>query len=323
MAYDWKSYYSAEVSSEDTNGGEQSWNEIPSGVEDALFPLLEESDLISGVTQYRKVFARNDSDDVPYNARMWLSSGPTAGGDRVRMWPATAWDDTQGDLTGSERKYGAADLKNDVSSGTTIVVTLQDTGFADLYQDGDLIYLYDSSIPQLATYTISGAPSLAGYDLTITLTSAIIESWTAANTIVASVYESGNLAPTIDNVVKTTTSGTLDEGQIVVHGAGVEEEELEVTFSSPTAFDVTMGGTAIGSGTVSGDFTGTNPDNGSANVVTIPSSAWGGTWAVGETVTGDLHVPGIALWEERIVPAGATAPSGNIADVAISYQYAS
>jgi hypothetical protein len=322
MSFSWKSYHAAEVSAAGTNGGVQSWNEIASGVEDALFPLLEEADLTSGITQYRKVFARNDSDDVAYNARVWLSSGPTAGDDRVRWWP-TDHDSVQSGITGSERRYGAADLKTDVSSGTTIVVTLEETADSVLFQDGDLIYLYDATSAQLRAYTISGSPSPSGYDLTITLSSAITESWTAANTIVASVYEPGDLETSIDNVVKTTTSGTLDEAQIVVHGAGVEEEELEVIFSSATAFDVTMGGTAIGSGTVAGDFTGTNPDHGSANVVTIPSSAWGGTWAAAETVTGDLHIAGFPRWEERIVPAGATAPTGNIADIAISYQYAS
>lgn len=313
-----KTYRSEEVSDTSTNGGAQSWNESVSGVEENVWPNLEESEQTSGGIWYRKVFWRADSpnDDPAYDVRAWLK-GPTDADDILYFWPTTHAS-IQGDITGSERLYGAGNLKTDVSSGITIVVTVEDASNLIFY-DGDKIYLSDST--KTRVYEITGTPSIAGSDVTITLTTSIVESWAAADTIVASVYEAGTVGPSLDNVVKTTTSGTLTESSIVVHSQGVEEEDLELTFSSSIAFDVTMGGVSIGSGTTGSDFTGVNPAN-SENVLTIPSSAWGGTWAIGETVDGDLHSPTVPRWEKRIVPASVTPLASNSRTIRHSFQTA-
>lgn len=316
---EWKTYKSAVISDTSANGGEQSWNESVSDVEENVFPDLEEDEQTSGGTWYRKLFARAQSpnDDKGYRCRFWLAA-PTAADDLLVFWPTTHAS-TQGDITGSERLYGAGQLKTDVSSGTTIVVTVEDWASHPIFEDGDEIYLKDST--KTRHYEISGTPSPSGNDITLTLSTSIAESWAAADTYVASIYDAGIVEPSIGTVVKTTSSGTFDEAQVVPYSIGSYEGTITLTFTSATAFDADIDGTGIGSGNISADFEPTNTDTSTA-YLKIPSSAWGGTWANGETVEIPLHPPAVPRWEKRVVPASVSPLEANEREIRISYKTA-
>ena len=314
---DWKDYKSTTVDETSSNGGPQSWTQIVSGLAENLFPALTEAEQTAGGTWYRKLFRRaQSSTDAPGYSTYTFVKAPTDADDILVFFVADD-DWTQGDVTGSERVYGAGSLESDVSSGTTIVVTVEDWSSYEIFADTDKIVLWDGTKERI--YTVSGAPSPSGDDITLTLSTAISESWSASNTYVASMYSGGTVEPTIDNVVETTSAGTWDESAIVPHSVGSYEGTVTLTFTSATAFDADIDGTSIGSGNVSSDFEPVNSDT-STKYFTIPSSSWGGTWASAETVEFDLHPPVLIFALLRYVPAGVSPEAGNTATLRTLFQ---
>ena len=117
---------------------------------------------------------------------------------------------TQGDLTGSERIYGAGTLKTTVTAGgSTLVVTVEDASLTGIFQNGDKIRVTDKATPTSGTgneeeLTISGAPVVSGLDVTITTSTTLANGYTAGLTYISSVYyPSTDLAGVVDNWVET------------------------------------------------------------------------------------------------------------------------
>ncbi len=306
-----KIYQSTTVNDISTNGGRLSSNEVVSGVNNALIPALSETERLAGVTRKRKFFLKiaNDADEVGSNGKLWLDQITPLDGKLTLFQSATPLRDTQGDLTGSERKYGVGELNADIAIAATSLVVNAETGAgAELvFQAGDTIRISDGTNAEFATIDTGGV-SWASDQATITLTAGTAYGYASATpTVVSSVVEQATIATSTDNWVETSTSGTFDETTypIINDNISTIEETWTLTFSDATNFSVsgdTVG--SVGSGTTGGDFSPNNADF-SKPYFTLTAAGFAGTWAVGETIVFQTHPAVISVWMELISPAAA------------------
>lgn len=319
LASELKAYLPTVVSDASGNGGRISFAAITSGALQNVFPHVFRSERVAGSTKHRKLFFRvaNDADETLY-APMIRLHAPTVGDDYVYFRVGTQRN-TQGDLTGSERKFGVGTLKTAVTGGSssTLVVTVENAALTGIFANGDTLHITNKASPTASTgaeeqVIVSGAPSVSGLDVTLTLSAAVTNSF-LAGAYVASVYvPAGDLVGSVDNWVETGT-GTYDEATypVEVDAIGSAEQTWTLTFSDATTFTVvgdTVG--SVGTGSVSADFTPTNSAV-SKPWFTLRSAGFGGTWAAGNTIVFQTHPPAIAIWETRVVPAGAASMAGN------------
>ena len=153
LAAELKLYKSQVVSNDPTNGNRMSANEAVDAVKNNIFPDVTEGQRTAGFSDKRKVFFKveNDADLVASNAKNWLAD-ITPGGSRVTMSEASQTD-TEGDLTGSERKYAVGRLNADIAAAATVLVVDAEVGAgADLvFQDGDNVLISDGTSEEFAT----------------------------------------------------------------------------------------------------------------------------------------------------------------------------
>ena len=318
-----KFYRPAEVSDAATNGGRMIATEIVSGVLQNVFPHVFKAERTAGSTKYRKVFAKvaNDSDETLYTPG-YCVDGPTSGEDYCCFWPGTQRD-TQADITGSERIYGAASLKTDVAAGASeLTVTVEHADLTGMYVNGDQIRISDKVLPDSVTgneevQVISGVPSVSGLDVTITIAGTLTNAYLAATPCkVASIYEpASDLTCTVDNWDDSdTTSGTYDETTypIITDNIGTVEQTWTIEMQSAGTFKVTgdtLGIVATGEA-ITGDVAPSNADF-TKPYFTIEAAGWGGTWATGETIVFQTHPAAVPLWEKRVVPADCASLANN------------
>lgn len=315
-----KFYKSAVVNDTSTNGGRMSTNALVSGVLQNVFPHVLSAERTAGSTKYRKIFIKvaND-DDFSYIAPQIWFDNETPGDDWAVLFAATQVD-TQTDITGSERIYGSAGLKSDASAaGSTIVVDVEDASLTGIFQASDDIRITDMVDPDSVTgneefHVINGAPSVSGTEVTITTTSPLANTYTVAGGArVMSILEPGDIETSFSGWTETTASGTYDETSFPVVGdnIGTIYQTWTLTFTDATNF--TVAGDTIGSvtsGSTASDYSPNNPDF-TKPYFTLESGGWGGTWASGDTIE-FLTVPAsTAVWEKRVVPAGASSLSAN------------
>jgi hypothetical protein len=315
-------FRSATVTDTTANGGRLSATQITSGAIANVFPHAMAAERSAGSTKRRKLFLKcsNDADETLYAPWACLD-GPTAADDYVYFHVGTQRD-TAADITGSERKYGAGQLKTTVTAGgSTLVVTVENAALTGIFQNGDRIRVTNKATPTSGTGTeeehvISGAPSVSGVDVTLTLATTLANGYTAGvGTKIASVYKpSADLTCTVDNWVETG-AGTYNEATypVVCDNIGTVEQTWTLTFSDATNYTVVgdqIG--SVGSGTVGADFA---PSNGSWTkpYFTLRSAGFGGTWAAGNTIVFQTHPAAIAIWETRVIPAGSASLAGNAA----------
>lgn len=314
------------VTNDNTNGGRLSINQVASGVANAVFPVVTEAQRTAGYNDYRKLFYQilNDADLVANNARLRIPDISPAGTRCVLM--AATQRDTQGNLTGSERKFGPGRLNADVSSGATVIVVDAEAGAgADLiFQAGDLIEISDGTNEEFATIDAGGV-SWATDQATITLAAGLTNSYTAATpTMVGSILEQAVIQAVVDNWQETSTSGTYDEvtNPLVLSNLGTIEETWTLTFSDATNFAVSGDSIgSVGSGSTAANFAPNNPDY-SRPYFTLPSAGWGGTWAAGETIVFQTHPIALPAWVKRITPAGTPSFANDGIDLKISIESA-
>lgn len=320
LATELKAFYPATISDASANGGRVSFSPITSAALQNVFPHVFRAERLAGSTKHRKIFFRvnNDADETLYAPSIRLHA-PTVGGDRVYFRVGTQRN-TQGDLTGSERKFGVGTLKTTVTAGgSTLVVTVEDASLTGIFQNGDKIRVTDKASPSSTSgneeeLTISGAPTVSGVDVTITTTTPLANGYTAGLTYVSSVYyPSADLACTVDNWTETSAAGIYNETTYPVLGdnIGTAEQTWTLTFTDATNYTVvgdTLG--SVGSGTIGTDFAPSNPAV-SKPYFTLRSAGWAGTWAAGNTIVFQTHPPAIPIWETRVVPAGAASMAGN------------
>ena len=269
---------------------------------------------------YKRFISFQNSEDRPSNStRVYLKS-VTPAGDRMYFFAGTQRD-VQSGLSGSEDRFGTGVLTSGVSaSATEIDVTVEDPSVI-IFRDTELIVIDDGSNQQFVA--IDGTPTIDGSVVTITLAEALLYNF-AINTPVASVYEAGDIAPSVDNKSITTAgSGTLDLDDVVPHSIGSCEAEITITFTSSTAFTCSaLIGSAddpidLGTGNISSSFAPNHPDLGEA-MFTIPSAAWGGTWASSDTAEFDLHPAAVPIWGDRNADADVASSDTNTVSLMVT-----
>ena len=306
-----KRYKATTITDTTANGGKMSAVESVSGVKNNIFPDVSEAERTAGVTRYRKMFGKvaNDADLTLSSPKLHFTQ-VTPADDYVVLFAATQTD-TQNDITGSERLYGAGTLKTNVSAGgTSFVVTLE----ADVivFVNADMVWIGDGVNSE---YHDNVTISKSSLDITITLDSGdqLANDYTTTATIGASVYEPSDVEGSIASWSETSGSGTFDESghPVVVDNIGGIEESWTLTFTSSTAFGVsgaTVG--SVGTGTISGDFEPSNSDF-TKPYFKLPSAGWGGTWANAETLTFTTHPASAPYWMKEVVSAGAASYADN------------
>jgi len=301
-------YYRAAVNQDGgANGGRLSAVELPSGAQ--FFPHTTVDERANGITRHRKLFAKlaDPENGILYLAKL-AESRYTATGDAVYLHIGTQ-DDVEDDLTGTEPLLGCGYLTNSAIAGaTSIDVTVED-GSVTIFRDGEKVLLENDTLREYAV--LSAAPTVSGNVVTLLFVAGLTNGYSGGIDVngygltrVASVYEHGDLEPTLGAETITSAAGTFDPAQVALSNIGAIDQALTFTFSSATAFDVTSDtGASLGSGNITTDFAPENPDFIGYPFLTVPSAAWGGTWAAGDTATLPTQPAAIPVWAKLVVPA--------------------
>jgi len=329
---------SKEVSDDSTNGGLMDNNAVvTSGVVNNVWPSVFKAERLSGSTKYRKTFLKvaNDADETLFNTQVWMDI-ITPADDWVTLFAGTQTD-VQSGIGGSEEHYGCGTLKSDVVSGAaSFVVTVEDvslvTGGADeIFRDGDTIRITNKDTPSSGTGTeeiqvISGTPTVAGNDVTITIVGTLNNDYNVLDntygTRVMSVFEPGDISGSFDNFVEAVAGdGTYDESTypVLLDNIGTIDQTVTLTFTDATNFTAAsnVSGVTLSGGSTGADYLPSNPDV-SKPYFTLESAGFAGTWASGDTIVFDTIPASKAIWQKRVVPAGAASLTGNKAIVVFS-----
>ena len=322
---DIKTYHAAEVSALATNGGRMGINEVISGVVNNVWPHVPRAERLAGAVLHRKLFdkAADDTDGTLLAAQKWIDR-PTLGEDLIVAFAGTQTD-TQGDLSGSERKYGAAYIKTDIAaSGSTFTVTVEDASLASgpdaIFQDGDPIRFTDKLTPDAVAgneefLTISGVPTVVGLDVTITVAEVIANGYAVIDEArVMSIMDKGDIKCSVDTFLVTAAgTGAYDDSTypIICDNIGTVEDAITLQFTDATHYTVTgSSGIAYGSGDTATDFIPMNGDF-SKPYFTLLAAGFSGTFAAGDTITWNIHPAAFAYWLRRTVPAGCASLANN------------
>lgn len=324
---DIKTYHAAEVSSLSTNGGRRSNNRVISGVVNNVFPHVSRAVRQSGniaAPLYRKLFtvAEDDSDGTLIAAWQWLER-VISSGDWVVMFAGTATN-TQADITGSERKYGYALLKNDISAGaSTCTVTVKDASLASgtdaIFQAGDTIRPSTMATPTAVIgneeFATIDSVSVSGLDVTITITGTFANSYVVTDgAFVVSILVKGDVACAVTNF-DVTAAGTYDYDDttypVITDNVGTVSDHVTLTFTDATHFTaVGTSGINYGSGLTSSDFSPTNTAK-SKPYWTVEPGGHSGTAQAGDTVEFDVAAAEFAYWLRQSVPASCPSLANN------------
>lgn len=308
------------------NGGRMVAAEIASGVKNNIWPDVPQAERVAGSTKWRKVFIKiaNDDDFTLFAAKLFVETF-TPGEDNVCIFLGTQTN-TQADLTGSERLYGSAQLASDITAGAGTLTVNTEGAALDYFQAGDTIRVSDKTSvdavggnEEYVTISVGGVGAYAGDQVVLTIDETFTNSYTAASTRVASVLDAGDVDAPVGAAVPTTASGTFDDTTYPILGdnIGSIEQTWTLTFTSASAFDI-VGDTVgtVGSGNITTDAAPLNGDF-AKPYFTLDLQAWGGTWAIGETLVFTTGPAAIPVWYRRNVPAGAASLSGDRVIVAV------
>ncbi len=308
-------------------------NLIVSGVVQNLWPHVTSAQRTAGFFDYKGWYAKvgDDADGTLIDPSLLLDA-PTLSATDYMMYFTLGLREAITSISGydtgvdSETKYGSAKLKNNITGGdSTLTVTVKNAAMSSgadaIFRDGGKIKITDKLTADALTgneevCTISGAPSVSGSDVTITVTGTITSSYTADGTIarVSSLIKPGDIACSNTTPSKTSAAGTIDFSTypIILDNIGTVEEDWTITFTDATHFTLTGDDHtgSVATGVISSNFAPNNTDF-TKPYFTIESGVWGGTWAAGDTVTFTTHPAALHLGGKRVVPAGTASLSNN------------
>jgi len=308
-------YKSVTVSDGDTNGGRMSYNLISSNVLNNLFANVTQSERTAGATKYRKVFFKNKnaSNETGTNSRIWISLR-SLGGDYFRLKAGTDTD-TQAEADDYTGWLGTGYLSQTLSIDSTTITAVFDN--ADGVYNGSIIRLCDNSGgEEFLTVKSSEGVSWNGNTATIITTSGARGTYPASqNCLVSGVIDLGSIVAATSDWTENSASGTYDESNypVEVNNIGTVDDTWTITFTSNTTFTVAGANTgSVGSGSTASDFQPINPSVGTGNYYfAISASGWGGTWAIGDTVTFTTSHSAAAVWIKEVIPALTGALTSN------------
>jgi len=308
------------------NGGRMSFAQLVSGVKNNLFPDVSQSERLAGAVKWRKAFIHINSaqDTALLNARLFLDT-LTPAGDFVTFHPGTQTD-TEDQVT--SRPYGIGTLHTVVGNGASqILVACEHNGQYENLQPfrvGDLIRVSDRPSTGGAGNEewVQVAAVTYGADYaTIDLVVPLVNSYSAATTLISTVLEQASVVATLSNFSLTSGTGGFDAvtvGNLVAHNKGAVEENWTLTFTSATTFTVSGNtvGTLASPGSVSADYAPLNPATGTP-YFTIKAIGWGGSFQTNDTVTFATQPAAIPIWYRRQVPAGIFSLANDFTSLAI------
>ncbi len=288
------------------NGGRMLATAITSDVKNNLFPDTRAAERTNGSDVWRKLFLHVSTlaNEALLDAAACLQA-PTAGDDFALLYAGTAVD-TQDQVTG--RPYGIGTAAAAYAGDIDLVLTVEGGAAAlalDPIRAGDSLRITPAGTP---VDVVVDSVFVSGSTLTATLT-ATLAAAVAAGSPVAAVLPLGEISAAVDAPVLTSAAGTLSA--ISPRNRGGVQQVWTLVFTSSTAFrlDGDTLGASVATGTTTADFAPNNSGL-SAPYFAIPASAWGGTWASGDTVVFTTTPAAAGLWLRRVTPAGA-APSVN------------
>ena len=289
------------------NGGRMSSTAITSGVKNNLFPDVSQAQRTAGVTHLRKAFIHvaSASNLELLDGRVFISA-VTPADDWVTLHAGTQTD-TEDEV--ASRAYGAAALYLDAEATDQVILVamewLPEVSALEPFQAGDIIRLSDGVNEEWHEID-AVVPNSDNAYLEITLVGELANPYAQGTTLVSSCIEAASVLASISDVVVTSaTGGTLTSASLIAHNKGATHDTLTLTFTSATAFTCSglIAGN-LGTGNRASDFSPVNSGIGTP-YFTIPASAWGGTFAAGNTVVFTLNPASIPIWYRREVPAGA------------------
>lgn len=323
---DIKTYHAAEVSANSTNGGRRSYTEVISGVINNVWPHVTKAQRLAGHTLFRFLYTLvADDDDGTLVAAEEYVDYPTDGDDYVIAF-VMPYGSTQADITGTERKYGAADLDADVSAGAgpiTFDVNVEDvalaTGTDAIFVIGDKVRISDKVTPdavagneEFGTLTaVSNVDTL----VTLTISEDLANTYTVvAGTRVSAVMDYGDISTSVTSYTITTAgTGDYNHGSypLILDNIGTVEDTLTFTWTAATSYTcVGSSGIEYGSGTNGVDFEPINPDN-SKPYFKLEFAGFSGVWASGDTMVIPVVEASFLMCLKRVVPAACDSLANN------------
>jgi hypothetical protein len=310
-ASDIKFYKATNNNDTATNGDRIGTTQVTDGSLNNLFPNVSSAERVAGKTRYRKMFLRNENtgDLAMYSGEIWIATRSLAA-DYFQLKAGTDTDQ-QTDAEGYSNWAGTGLLANAYGSGESSIEVDFDTTTG--VWDGAPIHIDDGS-NELDT-TVVGTPSWVGNTATFTISGELGNNYSATTTIVSTIVALDTIEKSTDSWVESSSTGTYDETTypVVPYNVGSVTDAWTLTFSDASNYSVAGTNTgSVGSGDISNDC---QPANGSSYYFNIDKDGWGGSWALGDTVTFNTVHAGKGIWVKEVVPAGIASYSNNTVEL--------
>jgi len=312
------------------SNGRKSAIQINTGVVQNVFSHVTSAQRAAGLTDYAKThWALTNTDNYALIDPEAYHDKESLSPDDYIVMVELAQRDALADLSTSipaADKYGSGLLSaNITASDTTFDVDVKHAdllpgGTDDIFRDGDTIKIC-SHTDALATdgaeetKVISGTPTYSSLTVTITVTAAFVNAFTADGTVARC---SSLIKPSADTEPSYTTpsvtnSKTVDDTTypIELDNIGTPEEDWTLTFTDATHF--TLSGDSLGSiesGDVGTEFAPDNTDY-TRPYFTIATGFWDDTYEAGDIVTFTTHPATVPIGQKRVVTAGAASLANN------------
>jgi len=311
------------------NGGRMAHTQAVSGVKNNVFPDSSVAERLSGSTRWRKLFwfINSNTATPANNVRVYLDQKTNQ--DDYLLFQAATATGTEATDKDEALLYGVGVLAGDASAGAeSVIVACEHADYATLlpYRVGMLIRI--SNIPVgggagTETFVPLSAVSITGATATLTFTGhPLANAYLAATpTVVSGVLEVAQVAGAFNTAVVTSAAGTLaygTTGNLTVPSKGSVNEAWTLTFSNSTTFSVSgaVTGGLASSGTVGADYSANNPST-STPFFSILSSAWGGAFTAGDTITFNTTQACLPILIRQRIPAGTGTLANNVGGIAI------
>jgi hypothetical protein len=300
------------ITDETTNGGRADYStEVISGVKFNLLPRVTSTERENGVTRYRKAFITNVNQlgETAYGASVAISS-PGNGEDRFYIKAGTD-KDTQNDLS-QDNWTGCGTLAYTASSGAdSIQVLFKAADYA--IPAGALLLLKDNdgNTANIRTSSTNPYTEWNGNIVTIQLAEQLPDNYTAYDTYIGVMIETGDLTPTLTDISISSTDGAFDETYMTLFNDGTEADTYSITFDSSFSFQCSgVASGSLPSGTISTAYEPLNPKT-NQPYFSIPAESWSGIFEAGNTVTITTEPSSKGFWIKEVVPAGCAHEPNN------------
>ena len=308
-ASDIKFYKAANNNDTAANGGRIGTTQVVDGSLNNLFPNISSAERIAGKTRYRKMFLRNENtgDLSMYSGEIWIGTRSLA--DDYFQLKAGNDTDQQSAAEGYTNWAGAGLLGAAAGSGESSIEV--DFDAESGVWDGAALHI-DDGVNELDTVVV-GAPSWVGTTATLTISGELGNNY-SEGTVVSAIVPLETIEASSDSWSESSSAGTYDEATYPVetYNVGTVTDAWTLTFSDANNFSVVGANTgSVGSGDISTDC---QPATGSSYYFNIDKDGWGGSWALGDTVTFNTVHSGKGFWVKEVVPAGIASYSNNTVD---------